>query len=188
MFTLTKASAQISAASGSTDEPILLPATYDIIWGGLSFLIIFVLFWKYVMPALRKVLAERTELIEGGIAKAENMQAQAKDALQQYQAQLAEARDEAAAIREKAHEEKAAIIDEARREAQEVAAQVSATAQAQIQAEKAKAAAELRRESGTMATQLAERIIGESLDPQKSSAIVDRFIGELESGARAVQS
>lgn len=183
MTTLSFASGIVTAvtAASESDEPILLPASYDIIWGGLSFLIVFLLFWKFVLPRMKESLAERTELIEGGIARAEQMQAEAKASLEQYQAQLAEARDEAAAIREKAHAEKIQIIDEARKAAEEAAAQVTANAMTQIQAEKAKATAELRREAGGIAADLAEKIIGESLDRERSAAVVDRFIAELDS-------
>jgi F-type H+-transporting ATPase subunit b len=171
------------ASSGEGDENILLPAVYDIIWGGLSFLIVFVLFWKYVLPRLRETLEERTELIEGGIARADQMQVEAKQSLEQYQAQLAQARDEAAEIREKAQAEKLVIIEEARREAQAAAEQVTANATAQIEAERAKAVADLRRESGGAAVDLAERIIGDSLDAQRSQAVIDQFIGGLETSA-----
>lgn len=170
----------VAAAGGDSDQPILLPASYDIIWGGLSFLIVFILFWKFVLPRMQEALAERTEKIEGGIAKAEEMQAEAQASLAQYHQQLAQARDEAAAIREKAQAEKAHIIEEARREAAEAAAQVTANAEAQIAAERAKAAAELRKSAGSLATDLAEKIIGENLDEQRSSAVIDRFIAELE--------
>jgi F-type H+-transporting ATPase subunit b len=40
--------------------------------------------------------------------------------------------------------------------------------------------AALSRDVGRLATDLAERIIGESLDPQRTSATVDRFIADLE--------
>lgn len=170
----------VAASGGSTDEPILLPASYDIIWGGLSFLIVFILFWKFVLPRMREALEERAEKIEGGIAKAEQMQVEAQASLEQYQQQLAQARDEAASIREKAQAEKAHIIEEARREAADAAAQVTANAQAQIAAERAKAAAELRKDAGAVATELAEKIIGENLDEQRSAAVIDRFIAELE--------
>ncbi len=50
----------------------------------------------------QKVLDERSELIEGGIKKAEEAQAEAAAALEQYRSQLAEARTEAAQIREEA--------------------------------------------------------------------------------------
>lgn len=171
-------------AAEETQNP-LFPATYDIVWGGLSFLIVFVLFWKYVMPRLREIMAQRTLAIEGGIAKAEQMEADAHRMRAQYQAQLATAHGEASAIREKAEAEKAAIVAEARREAEQAAAAVHANATAQIAAERAKAAAELRRDAGKAATDLAEKIIGESLDRDRARAVVDRFIDDLEQAGRS---
>ncbi len=181
----TGVTAAVTAATEGESENPLLPAIYDIIWGGLCFLIIFLLFWKYVMPRLSEVMAERSAQIEGGIAKAERMQAEARDSLVQYQAHLARAREEAAAIREKAESEKLQIIAEARREAEATAAAVQANAVASIAAERAKATADLRRDAGTVATDLAEKIIGESLDRQRANAVVDRFIDELEQAGRA---
>lgn len=65
-------------------------------------IIVGLVFWKYVLPLFQKVLDERSEQIEGGIKKAEEAQAEAAAALEQYRAQLAEARTEAAQIREEA--------------------------------------------------------------------------------------
>ena len=181
----TGVTAAVTAASEDEELNPLLPATYDIIWGGLCFLIIFILFWKYVMPRLREIMAERAAQIEGGIAKAEQMQSEARDSLVQYQAQLARARDEAAAIREKAESEKLQIIAAARREAEQAAAAVQANAAASIAAERAKATADLRREAGTVAADLAEKIVGESLDRERANAVVDRFIAELEQAGQS---
>ena len=177
-------SAAVAAASEGEEQSILLPAVYDIVWSAVSFAIIFVLFWKFVMPRMKSTLAERTERIEGGVARAEAMQEEARASLAQYQAKLATARDEAAAIREKAEAEKAQIIAEARREAEAQAAAIHANAAAQIAAERAKAAADLRRSAGATATDLAEKIIGESLDRDRARGVVDRFIAELEQAGR----
>ena len=173
-----------TATEGSGEESILLPAIYDIVWSAVSFAIIFWLFWKFVLPRMRTILAERTEKIEGGMLRAEEMQAEARASLARYQAQLATARDEAAAIREKAEAEKAQIIAEARREAEAQASAIAVTASAQIAAERAKAAAELRKDAGATATDLAEKIIGESLDRDRARSVVDRFIAELEQAGR----
>jgi F-type H+-transporting ATPase subunit b len=174
----------VAAAEEETQNP-LLPESYDIIWGGISFLIIFVLFWKYAMPRMRAIMAERSASIEGGMAKADQMQAEAKAALAQYQTRLARAHDEAATIREKAEADKAQIIADARREAEVAAAAVQANAAAQIAAERAKAASELRRDAGRVATDLAEKIIGEALDRERARAVVDRFIADLEQAGRS---
>ena len=52
---------------------------------------------------------------------------------------------------------------------------------AQIDADRKAALASLRAEVGTLATELAERIVGESLqDDERSSRVVDRFLADLE--------
>lgn len=71
-------------------------------WSAVALVVVGFVFWKLVLPKFQKVLAERTEQIEGGIKKAEDAQAEAAAALEQYRAQLAEARTEAAQIREEA--------------------------------------------------------------------------------------
>jgi F-type H+-transporting ATPase subunit b len=58
---------------------------------------------------------------------------------------------------------------------------VTEAAQAQIQAERQQALTSLRTEVGTLATELASRIVGESLqDHARQSGMVDRFLDELE--------
>ena len=55
------------------------------------------------------------------------------------------------------------------------------SAQAQIAAERQQAVTALTSQVGGMATTLAGRIVGESLDDdQRASATVDRFLAELE--------
>ncbi len=63
-------------------------------WSAVALVVVGFVFWKLVLPKFQKVLAERTEQIEGGIKKAEDAQAEAAAALEQYRAQLAEARTE----------------------------------------------------------------------------------------------
>ena len=65
-----------------------------------------------MLPRAQKMLAERTDAIEGGLKRAEDAQAEAAKVLDQYRAQLAEARHEAARLRQDATEEGAQIIAE----------------------------------------------------------------------------
>jgi F-type H+-transporting ATPase subunit b len=127
------------------------------------------------------MLAERTEAIEGGLARSEEAQTEAKDLLDQYRQQLDDARREAARLREEAREQGAQIIAEMRDQAQAEARRVTEAAQAQIEAERQQALTSLRAEVGTLATELASRIVGESLaDQARQSRMVDRFLDELE--------
>jgi F-type H+-transporting ATPase subunit b len=169
----------------STPNP-LLPAIYDIVWSLIPFALILFLFWKIVLPAMRKTLDARADLIEGGIKKAENAQAEATAALDEYKKQLAEARAEAARIREQARLDGTAIINELKEQATIEAARVTANAKAQIEAERQGAIISLRSEVGTLAIDLASGVIGESLnDDAKASAVVDRFLAELEASEKA---
>jgi F-type H+-transporting ATPase subunit b len=175
----------LAAGEGEAPRNPLIPEIYDIVWSLIPFAIILFLFWKVVLPAMRKTLDARAELIEGGIKKAENAQAEADAALEEYKKQLAEARAEAARIREQARIDGTAIITELKEQATVEAARVTASAKAQIEAERQSAIISLRAEVGTLAIDLASGVIGESLsDDAKASAVVDRFLAELESSEK----
>lgn len=159
----------------------LVPHVSEMILGGVTFLILLYLVTKFVAPRFEQAFAERTKAIEGGLKQAEEMQAEAKAALEQYQEQLAQARHEAARIRQEAKEEGAAIVAEMRAQAQEEAQRILAAAQAQIEAERQRAVGQLRAEVGDLATQLASRIVGEALEDEvRQRRIVERFLEEVE--------
>lgn len=178
--------ALIRAAEGEATHNPLLPEAPDLIWGGLCFVVLLVLFWRVVLPRLTKTLDERTEAIEGGIKKAENAQAEAAAALDEYKQQLADARAEAARIREQARLDGTAIVNELKEQASVEAARITANAQATIEAERQSALVSLRAEVGSLAIDLASGVIGESLtDDKKAAAVVDRFLAELEASEKA---
>lgn len=170
----------IAAAEEAQPNP-LVPAVYDIVWSLIPFILILVLFWKVVLPRMRKTLDARAEAIEGGMKLAENAQAEAAAALDEYNRQLAEARAEAVKIRDQARADGVKILNDLKTQAAAEAARITATAQAQIEAERQSALMSLRSEVGTLAIDLASGVIGESLsDDKKASALVDRFLAELE--------
>ena len=179
---------KVLAAGGEAPEgsAILFPASYDLIWGGLSFLIVLVLFWKFVLPRMKQVMDERADLIEGGIARAEEMQAQAQADLESYRQALAEAREEAAEIRTQAQGDRRAIVDEARAEAAAAASAVTEAAEAAIERDRAQVVGQLTAQVGTLAVDLASKVVGQSLaDDARVRQTVEDFVAELESMANA---
>ena len=161
----------------------LLPHPAEMIVGLIAFGILYWLYKTKVVPRMEELYAERTAAIEGGMQQAEEAQQQAQAALEQYQAQLAEARAEAARIREEAREQGAAIVVEMRGHAQSEATRITEAAHKQIEAERQQAVVSLRSEVGRLSTDLAGRIVGESLeDEARQRGIVDRFLAELEAG------
>jgi F-type H+-transporting ATPase subunit b len=169
--------------AGEADKLPVLPHTGELIFGFIAIAILYVIVQKKVVPNLEKAYADRTAAIEGGMHKAEEAQQQAQAALEQYKAQLAEARVEASGIRQEAQERGAAIIVELRAQAQIEANRMTEAAHKQIEAERQQAVVSLRSEVGRLSTELASRIVGESLhDEARQSGIVERFLEELESG------
>ena len=145
-----------------------------VVFGLLLFLI-----WKFVAPRFEQTFAERTQAIEGGLSAAETKQAEADAKLAE---QLGDARHEAARIREEAREQGAQIVAEMREQAQAESARIVDHGKTQIEAERQQAVTSLRAEVGTLATGLASRIVGESLeDEARQSRVVERFLADLES-------
>ena len=164
----------------ATENP-LLPAPTEIILAVVFVLLLTVVIAKFVVPRFEATYAERTAAIQGGIEKAEKAQEAAEAALAEYTAQLAEARTEAARIREDAKTQGTQILAELREQAQAEAARIRAQGEAQLEAERAQVMAQLRNEIGGLATTLASRIVGESLeDDARARRTVDRFLADLE--------
>jgi F-type H+-transporting ATPase subunit b len=160
----------------------LLPEWIEVALALVVFGLLVYAFSKYVVPNFEKTYAERTSAIEGGLQAAETKQAEADAKLAELDRQLSEARHEAARIREEAREQGAAIVAEMREQAQTEAARIVEHGKTQIDAERQQAVASLRAEVGALATGLAGRIVGESLDDDaRQSRVVERFLTELES-------
>ncbi|MBW4033618.1 MAG: F0F1 ATP synthase subunit B [Acidobacteria bacterium] len=169
-----------SAVTASTPS-LLIPAVPDLVWGSLAFILVLVfVIWKF-LPRMNAMLDARSDAIEGGLKRAEEAQAGAQQALENYNSQLAEARAEAARIREEAREDAKKIRAELVEQATADAARIVANAQMQIEAERTSALISLRSEVGTLALDLASGVIGEAFDDDKrASAYVDRFLADME--------
>jgi F-type H+-transporting ATPase subunit b len=164
----------------------LIPDIAELVVGTIAFFIVFFILARLLLPNIQRALEQRSDAIEGGIRRAEEAQAEAQRTLEQYREQLAEARHEAARLREEAREQGAAIIAELREQAQSEARRIVEGAHAQIEADRKQAFASLRGDIGMLATSLAERIVGESLEDEvRKRRTVDRFLAELEQVAAA---
>jgi len=160
----------------------------------IAFLIIVFVLGKYVIPPVNKAMTDRQAAIKKHFDDLEQAKADANAAEEKFKAQFAEARLEAAKIREDARELEAAkiredareqgalIIAEMRQHATEESDRILRHARSQLEAERQQTVQQLRTEVGAMATTLAGRIIGESLeDDERRNRTVERFVASLES-------
>ena len=167
------------AASGGLGP--LSPDLSELIIGTIAFLIVFAVLYRVLFPRIQQTLTERTDAIEGGLKRADEAQAEAKQTLEQYQAQLADARHEASRLRQDAQEEGARILAELRAQGEAERQRLVAAAHDQIEADRAQAIQALRTEMGSLAVELASRVVGEALDEDaRQRRVVDRFLEELE--------
>ena len=167
----------------------VMPHLGEVILGLVAFLLLLWVLKKFAFPKFEEAYKARTEKIEGGIKQAEEAQAKAEKALQQYTAQLAEARAESARIRDDARLEAEQIKEELRAQAQEEAARIVAQGQAQLEAQRAQIVAELRADLGRHAVALASKVVGESLeDEARRRGTVDRFLDDLDAVSAPAQN
>ncbi|MGW1895371.1 F0F1 ATP synthase subunit B family protein [Streptomyces sp. NPDC002004] len=124
-----------------------------------------------MLRRIDRVLAERSDRIEGAAERAEAVRARAEAERVGAEEVLAEARHDAARIRQQAHEEGVALILAAREDGLREREQLIARGQARIAAERAAAEAALRPAVPELASDLVARILGE---PVPASAFAER--------------
>jgi len=174
------ADARPSILAQAAQHNPLIPKTFDIVWSVVCVAIITILFWKCVLPRFDTVLAQRAEKIEGGIERAEQIQADAQAALARYTAGLSQARGDAARIRAQARTRGEQILAEARSTAEQERDRIIAAGTSRLQAQRAQILAELRAELGAVSIVVAGRVLGESLSADGThSATVEGFLAEL---------
>ena len=160
---------------------LLIPPWYDIIWSLVAIAIIAIPMVMFVLPKVTALLDERAEKIEGGIQAGEQARAAAAELRARFDQEIAEARREAAGIRDRAADEGKAIVAEARAKAESEAQRIVSNANRQIEADRQAAEISLRSEVGLMASELASRIVGETLtDGEMQTRVIDRFLADLE--------
>ncbi|MER3452419.1 MAG: ATP synthase F0 subunit B [Acidimicrobiia bacterium] len=160
----------------------LLPATNEIIWGGIGFLVVLVFISKFGFPAVKRGMEARTERIRESLDDAERTRAEAHATLEEYQRQLAEARTEAAQIIEEARQAADALRRELMSKAEADAQAVRERAQADIAAAVERATADLRRQVADLAIRATEMILQRELaDREAQVRLVEEYIASVGS-------
>jgi F-type H+-transporting ATPase subunit b len=145
---------------------------------GLAVFLLWRLFWK----PLAKFMRDRRENIEHDIAESQRARAESEAMYAQTKQRLDEIDERAAAALAVAEEEGRKTRAEIIREAQAEAKRLLESAGRQIAEEKVRAINELRAETVSLATLMAEKALGQSLDAQVQQRLVDDFAKELERG------
>lgn len=157
----------------------ILPEVKEIVWGGLAFLILLVLLWRFALPGITKAMEARTERIRDEIDEAQRAREQAQATLAEYEAKLADARNESARILEEARQQADTVRQEMHARAEAEIAELRRKASDDIEAARQRAVTDLQDQVAQLAIGAAERIVQQSLDQQASEALVERYITEV---------
>jgi F-type H+-transporting ATPase subunit b len=157
----------------------ILPATNELIWGSLSFVVLFFLLRRFAFPAIRNSMDARAERIRSSLDEAERAKSEAQSILAEYQAKLADAKSESARIIEEARQSADRLRQDLRRQAESEVAASKQRAQEEIEAAVARATADLRTTVRELTLELAEKVVQRNLDRATNLALVDQFIDEI---------
>jgi F-type H+-transporting ATPase subunit b len=181
MFALILAqTTETTVATGSGHNPIL-PASNEIIWGCISFVVLFVLIAKVGFPAVKKGMDNRAEKIRASLDEAEHAKVEAQGVLDDYRRQLADARGESARIIEEARQAADKIRQDLRHQAETEVAEIKQRANDDIAAQATRTMADLRARVSLLAIELAEKVVERNLDRDTTRALIDRFIDQVGS-------
>ena len=160
----------------------ILPATNELIWGAISFLVLFGLLSKFAWPGIKKGLEDRTERIRSSLEEAENAKAEAERVLEDYRRQLADARAEAGRVIEEARQTADQLRQELQSRAEAEISEIRQRAAADVEAAKAAAIADLRGQVADIAIGAAELVVQRSLDRDTQIQLIENYINQV--GAR----
>ncbi|MET0478611.1 MAG: F0F1 ATP synthase subunit B [Actinomycetota bacterium] len=172
------------AAQEESRNPIF-PATNELVWGTIAFLLLLFLMYRTVFPSINKAYKDRRANIEGKLEQAEREREEAEQLLEHYRRRLRDAEDETQRILEEARSNAERVRRDLLAKAETDAGRELDRARQAIRAERDQAIRQLRNEVGTLAVELATRVVGDSLDRERQLRLVDEYIDELGTQAQA---
>jgi len=157
----------------------ILPEPNEIIWGAISFTVLFFLLRKFAWPGIKTAMEGRTERIRTDLEQAEQAKADANQVLDEYRAQLADAKNEAARIIEESRQQADALRRDQEQRLQAELAEMRTRAAADVESAKNQAIADLRGEVAQLAIGAAEVVVQKNLDRDTQTQLIDQYISQV---------
>ena len=159
----------------------LVPATNEIIWGSIAFLVTLVALWKFAFPAMKKGMENRSERIRVDLQAAEDARLEAEKVKGDYEQRLALAKQEATRVIEDARATADSLKAELQHRAEADIADMRQRAAADIEAMKSQVMADLQHEVAQIAIGAAEVVVEKNLDRATQMQLVENYIAQVGS-------
>jgi F-type H+-transporting ATPase subunit b len=169
-------------AADAEAEPLFQINLFQVLIAATNFVVFLALIWTFAFKPIQRMLGERQTRIEQGLRDAEQARKDRESAEAERLAALQEARREANDILTRAQK----VADDSRQT--DIAAtkaeleRLRERAAAEIEAEKQRAITELRSEVTDLALRAAERVVGETISPDRERRLVEEFLAETGPG------
>jgi F-type H+-transporting ATPase subunit b len=152
-----------------------------IFWMFLAFLCLYFILAKFAWPFIVKSLEQRADLIDKGVAYAQQAKANLDNAKAEADKVIVEARNQQAEILREAAKMKTQIIEDAKVTASAEAQKVTEAAQVSIEQARRESEKQLKEEVSELALQIAEKILRKNMSNDTAQKeLVNRLLNEVE--------
>ena len=152
----------------------------------IGFLVILWIIWRYVVPPVRRMMANQQEAVRNQLDESAKAAQRLAEADKFHAERVAEAKAEAKHITEEARVDAERIAEQLRAQADVEVERIKVQGGQQVQLLRAQLIRQLRGELGTESVRRAGELVRAHVaDPAAQSATIDRFLDELDSMAPA---
>ena len=160
---------------------LFTPSFGLVFWMFVVFVLLCLLLGKIAWPAIIKMMSDRADLIDKGVAYAQEAKQHMDNAKAEADKFILDAKKQQSEILREAARMKAQIIEDAKEAATLEAKKVMDAAQLSIAQERKEAELQFRNEVSAFAIQIAEKLLRERMANDKAqSQLVDKLLNELE--------
>lgn len=152
-----------------------------VFWMFIAFACLYFILAKYAWPFIIKSMEDRADLIDKGVAYAQEAKSQLDNAKAEADKVINEAHQQQAEILREASKLRNQIIEDAKVEAAVEANKVSQAAQMSIEQARKESEKQLRQEVSEIALQIAEKVLRKNMNNDSAQReLVDQYLSEVE--------
>jgi F-type H+-transporting ATPase subunit b len=148
----------------------------QIVWLLITFLVLYLIMWRVVLPRISEILEERQDRIDDDLERAEKLKTEAEEALATYEKTMADARGEAQAALRKTGDELAAESAASHAELAKRMADQTRAAEARIEEAHKAAVGNIRAVAAEAAAAATAKLIGAKVDETEVEAAIDAVL------------
>lgn len=151
-------------------------------WMFVAFLGLYFILAKYGWPYIIKMMDERADLVDKGVAYAQEAQARLDGAKAEADKLIAAAQAQQADILSEARKMYNTIVEDAKSDATIEAQKVAEQAQVRLEQARKESERQLRLEVTEVALQIAEKVVRRQMENDKAQQeLVEKYLAEVES-------